>query len=523
MKSNIRSYLSTNLFKFATIVLSIVSVVLLTLANYETTHAIANLVEDPFQSQYCLGENGTMSVALGDLDGNGSLDWVIGNDQGNEVWLNDGSGFFTDSGQRLGELQSREVKLADLDGDSDLDIYVANQFGHPNKVWFNDGDGLFVDSGQILGYEDSVDMALGDLDGDGDIDAYIANSETIPDEVWFNDGTGQFTLHQSFGNSSSEGVDLGDVDGDGDLDAFVVSYNSEPNRIWLHDGSGILSDSGQALGNADSGVVHLGDLDGDGDLDAFVGNFGPNKVYLNNGSGIFSDSGQNLGDLGSWAADLGDLDEDGDLDAFVGADNGLNQIWLNNGSGSFILSREIQIESSTWSVALGDLDEDGDLDVVLGNYGFNMVLFNDGLGDFTNSGQCYFAFVTGGGWIWSPEGAYFPDPTLTGKVTFGFVSKYKKDATVPTGNTEFQFKVADLNFHSADYQWLFVTGTMAMFEGTGSINGMGEYKFMIWAGDDVIDTFRIKIWMEDEFGEAIIYDNGFDQEIGGGNIIHHTK
>ena len=33
-------------------------------------------------------------------------------------------------------------------------------------------------------------------------------------------------------------------------------------------------------------------------------------------------------------------------------------------------------------------------------------------------------FVTGGGWIDSPEGAYIPDPSLTGKANFGFVSKY---------------------------------------------------------------------------------------------------
>ncbi|MCL1600774.1 MAG: hypothetical protein M3112_04465 [Actinomycetia bacterium] len=44
-------------------------------------------------------------------------------------------------------------------------------------------------------------------------------------------------------------------------------------------------------------------------------------------------------------------------------------------------------------------------------------------------------FVTGGGWIDSPEHAYRGDPMMTGKATFGFVSKYKKGAAVPTGNT----------------------------------------------------------------------------------------
>src|SRR5204863_4620252 len=39
-------------------------------------------------------------------------------------------------------------------------------------------------------------------------------------------------------------------------------------------------------------------------------------------------------------------------------------------------------------------------------------------------------FVTGGGWITSPAGAYVTDPTLTGKANFGFVSKYEKGKTV---------------------------------------------------------------------------------------------
>ena len=65
-------------------------------------------------------------------------------------------------------------------------------------------------------------------------------------------------------------------------------------------------------------------------------------------------------------------------------------------------------------------------------------------------------FVTGGGWINSPAGAYVPTPTMTGKASFGFFSKYQKGANVPTGETEFQFKVADLNFHSDSYDWLVV-------------------------------------------------------------------
>jgi hypothetical protein len=134
-------------------------------------------------------------------------------------------------------------------------------------------------------------------------------------------------------------------------------------------------------------------------------------------------------------------------------------------------------------------------------------------------------FVTGGGWIDSQEGAYKPDPTLTGKANFGFVSKYKKGTTEPTGQTEFHFQTADLNFHSDSYQWLVVTGSnYARFKGAGAINGEGDYRFMLWAGDNEPDTFRIKIWIENDAGvETVFYDNGFDQAIGGGSIVIHEK
>ena len=138
-------------------------------------------------------------------------------------------------------------------------------------------------------------------------------------------------------------------------------------------------------------------------------------------------------------------------------------------------------------------------------------------------------FVSGGGWIDSPAGAYVPDPLLAGKPTFGFVSKYKKGATVPTGNTHFQFMKAGLNFHSASYDWLVINqdGSTVQFKGSGTINGQlapnGQaYKVMIWASDGSPDTFRIKIWYETTGGEDVVYDNGSEQSTGGGSIKVHT-
>lgn len=147
-------------------------------------------------------------------------------------------------------------------------------------------------------------------------------------------------------------------------------------------------------------------------------------------------------------------------------------------------------------------------------------LNDSGVGGYYDNAQLT---VGGSTTIWD-----FEEP-LTGKASFGFVSKYKKGANVPTGNTEFQFKAADLNFHSGTYDWLVVTGSdYAKFKGEGTINGEldpngNSFKFMIWAGDDEPDTFRIKIWWEDNGNEVVVYDNGMDQPIGGGSIVIHTK
>ena len=144
-------------------------------------------------------------------------------------------------------------------------------------------------------------------------------------------------------------------------------------------------------------------------------------------------------------------------------------------------------------------------------------------------------FVTGGGWITSPAKAYTVDPTMTGRASFGFVSKYQKGATVPTGETEFQFKAGNLNFHSTSYDWLVISGARAQYKGSGTINGQGDYGFLLTAvdgqanGGGGADKFRIKI--TDKATGAVIYDNQVGAAddaapttaLGGGSIVIHTK
>jgi predicted extracellular nuclease len=135
-------------------------------------------------------------------------------------------------------------------------------------------------------------------------------------------------------------------------------------------------------------------------------------------------------------------------------------------------------------------------------------------------------YVTGGGWINSPAGAYPDDPALTGRATFGFVALYADGMAPPVGSVEFRFAPANMNFRSTGLDWLVVSGWTATFAGTGAINGQGEYQFMVTAGDGTgtngADTFQIRIWYVDEFGnEVVVYDNGPNWPITRGSIVIH--
>lgn len=143
-------------------------------------------------------------------------------------------------------------------------------------------------------------------------------------------------------------------------------------------------------------------------------------------------------------------------------------------------------------------------------------------------------FVTGGGWINSPAGAYADDLSLTGKANFGFNAKYKKGQSTPDGKTTFHFNAAGFKFQSTAYDWLTIAGPNAKFKGSGEVNGSGNYGFMLTGvdgqvnGGGGVDKFRIKIWDKDA-GDRIVYDNqmGADDTgyqttaLGGGSIVIH--
>jgi hypothetical protein len=79
---------------------------------------------------------------------------------------------------------------------------------------------------------------------------------------------------------------------------------------------------------------------------------------------------------------------------------------------------------------------------------------------------------------------------------------------VPTGNTEFQFPAANLNFHATSYDWLVIATSQAQYQGLGTINGAGNYDFLVTAldgGGHGADMFRLMIWDKNN-NNAVVYD-----------------
>jgi PKD repeat protein len=128
-------------------------------------------------------------------------------------------------------------------------------------------------------------------------------------------------------------------------------------------------------------------------------------------------------------------------------------------------------------------------------------------------------FVTGGGW--------FTDSASGSKIHFGFNPKYQPNSTLLKGETE--FKLSGITFKSTSHEWLVINGAKAQFKGSGTINGAGDYGFLVTVIDGTPDKIRIKIW-DKESGEEF-YDNqpGAPDyadpviEIGGGSIQIHAK
>jgi hypothetical protein len=170
------------------------------------------------------------ALAMGDIDGDGQVDLVVGQGDAaavpNRVLLNDpaGTGSFEVAAAALPELplQTRALALGDANGDGFLDL-VVGALGSNVRLYVNRGDGRLEDRSFVtLPGDDPVDavsVAAGDWDGDCLADIAIGTSGEI--RSWRGSDTGVF-VDEPFAVAVGERVTLVDVDDDGDRDLLIV-------------------------------------------------------------------------------------------------------------------------------------------------------------------------------------------------------------------------------------------------------------------------------------------------------------
>ncbi len=199
------------------------------------------------------------SPALGDIDGDGDIEVAVGSgsclDAGTRLyaWHHDGqfiSAFPKIIGSSCGVLSS--PALGDLDGDNTLEIVVGS---YDHKVY-----ALHVDGTSVTGWPKTTgdyvlsSPALGDLDGDGDIEIVIGSRDNKV-YAWHHDGTLVTGWPKITGGDVDSSPALGDIDGDGDIEIVV---GSDDNKVYAWDCSGTYDPSNIEWGMFHHDVRHTG-------------------------------------------------------------------------------------------------------------------------------------------------------------------------------------------------------------------------------------------------------------------------
>lgn len=220
---------------------------------------------------------GPESVALGFLNGDNFLDIVVANSLADNVsvLLNDGDGTFEPKVDyatvMVGGTES--VALGDVNGDTSVDIVVANLFTDNISVLLNNGSGAFGAASNFAAGDGPDSVALGDLEGDNDLDIVVVNFFSGDASVLINNGAGAFAAPVSYAMGNvPRSVALGDLDNDGDLDMVAANFGSNNVARRLNNGDGTFGAASiSTVGNRPLSVA-LGFLNDDNLLDLAVAN-----------------------------------------------------------------------------------------------------------------------------------------------------------------------------------------------------------------------------------------------------------
>ena len=103
-----------------------------------------------------LGSEGQCrSVHAADVNLDGWLDlYVVNMNEANEFWMSDGEGGFTDGYFASGatdNLIGMGALFLDIENDGDLDLYLTHDGNQANKLYINDGTGSFTNQAGGLG------------------------------------------------------------------------------------------------------------------------------------------------------------------------------------------------------------------------------------------------------------------------------------------------------------------------------------------------------------------------------------
>ncbi len=324
------------------------------------------------------------AVAWGDYDNDGDLDILLTGHTGvtrvSKIYINDGSGGFSDSGISLTAVDYSSAAWGDYDNDGDLDILLAGYTGSARitKIYTNDGIGGFSDSGISLTGAENGSAAWGDYDNDGDLDILLTgwSGSSHFTKIYRNDGNDVFTNSGiSLTPVLNSSVDWGDYDNDGYLDILLTGWSGSTrvSKIYKNDGNGGFTSSGISLTGVMRSSAAWGDYDNDGYLDILLtGNSSSgkvSKVYKNNGSGNFVEqTGISLNGVEYCSVGWGDYDNDGYLDILLTGSGSVSKVYKNDGAGGFIDTDFSLASVYRCATAWGDYDDDGDLDILLSGY-----------------------------------------------------------------------------------------------------------------------------------------------------------